>query len=249
MENIVDAESTKTGAQIDVQTVAKKMPDLTAVQARVLGTLMEKARTVPDSYPLTLNSLLLGCNQKSSRFPSMELTEAEVYTALTAMKSIANEAQQPLIRELSGSRSTRFEHNFQRAVGVPEQSAVILGLLMLRGPQTAGELRINTERWYKFSDISSVEGFLEELQDRSIEKGGALVQKLPRAPGAREQRWAHLLCGPIDLTLLATENEAQDLAANEGSVIHQRISALEQEVAHLRSIVENLSKELGLSQL
>lgn len=249
MENIVDAESTKTGAQIDVQTVAKKMPDLTAVQARVLGTLMEKARTVPDSYPLTLNSLLLGCNQKSSRFPSMELTEAEVHTALTAMKSIANEAQQPLIRELSGSRSTRFEHNFQRAVGVPEQSAVILGLLILRGPQTAGELRINTERWYKFSDISSVEGFLEELQDRSIEKGGALVQKLPRAPGAREQRWAHLLCGPIDLTLLATENEAQDLAANEGSVIHQRISALEQEVAHLRSIVENLSKELGLSQL
>lgn len=249
MENTVDAESTKTGAQIDVQAVAKKMPDLTAVQARVLGTLMEKARTVPDSYPLTLNSLLLGCNQKSSRSPSMELTEADVYTALTAMKSIANEAQQPLIRELSGSRSTRFEHNFQRAVGVPEQSAVILGLLMLRGPQTAGELRINTERWYKFSDISSVEGFLEELQDRSIEKGGALVQKLPRAPGAREQRWAHLLCGPIDLTLLATENEAQDLAANEGSVIHQRISALEQEVAHLRSIVENLSKELGLSQL
>jgi uncharacterized protein len=249
LENIVDAESTKTGAQIEVQKVAKKMPDLTAVQARVLGTLMEKARTVPDSYPLTLNSLLLGCNQKSSRFPSMELTEAEVYTALTAMKSIANEAQQPLIRELSGSRSTRFEHNFQRAVGVPEQSAVILGLLILRGPQTAGELRINTERWYKFSDISSVEGFLEELQDRSIEKGGALVQKLPRAPGAREQRWAHLLCGPIDLTLLATENEAQDLAANEGSVIHQRISALEQEVAHLRSIVENLSKEFGLSQL
>ena len=230
-------------------TVAKSMPHLTAVQARVLGTLMEKARTVPDSYPLTLNSLVLGCNQKSSRFPSMELTEADVSAALIAMKSIANDAQQPLVREVSGSRSTRFEHNFQRAVGVPEQSAVILGLLMLRGPQTAGELRINTERWYKFSDISSVEGFLEELQDRSIEKGGALVQKLPRAPGAREQRWAHLLCGPIDLTLLATENEAQDLAANEGSVIHQRISALEQEVAHLRSIVENLSKELGLSQL
>lgn len=245
MENIVDAESTQTGTQ----TIAKNMPDLTAIQARVLGTLMEKARTVPDSYPLTLNSLVLGCNQKSSRFPSMELTEAEVYSALTAMKSIANHAQQPLVRELSGSRSTRFEHNFQRAVGVPEQSAVILGLLMLRGPQTAGELRINTERWYKFSDISSVEGFLEELQDRDVEKGGPLVQKLPRAPGAREQRWSHLLCGPIDLTLLATENEAQELAANEGSVIHQRISALEQEVAHLRSIVENLSKELGLSQL
>ncbi len=245
MENIIDA----TSAQINVATVAQNLPDLTAIQARVLGTLMEKARTVPDSYPLTLNSLVLGCNQKSSRFPSMELTEADVFAALVAMKSITNNTLQPLVREVSGSRSTRFEHNFQRAVGVPEQSAVILGLLMLRGPQTAGELRINTERWYKFSDISSVEGFLEELQDRSIEKGGALVQKLPRAPGAREQRWAHLLCGAIDLTLLATENEVQELAANEGSVIHQRISVLEQEVAHLRRIVENLSKELGLSQL
>ena len=224
------------------------LPALSPIQARVLGTLMEKARTVPDSYPLTLNSLVLGCNQKSSRFPSMELSEADVFSALNAMKSIANSATQPLVREVSGSRSTRFEHNFQRAVGVPEQSAVILGLLMLRGPQTAGELRINTERWYKFSDISSVEGFLEELQDRSAEKGGPLVQKLPRAPGAREQRWAHLLCGAVDLTLLATENEAQELAVNEGSVIHQRISALEQEVAHLRQIIENLSQELGLSQ-
>ena len=242
MENIIDATS--------AQTVARNMPHLTVIQARGLGTLMEKARTVPDSYPLTLNSLLLGCNQKSSRFPSMELTEADVFTALTAMKSIANSvnaANQPLVREVSGSRSTRFEHNFQRAVGVPEQSAVILGLLMLRGPQTAGELRINADRWYKFADISSVEAFLEELQDRSAEKGGALVQKLPRAPGAREQRWTHLMCGPVDLTLLATENEAQELAVNEGSVIHQRISALEQEVAYLRQIVESLRKELGLA--
>jgi uncharacterized protein YceH (UPF0502 family) len=239
-------------AATGTQTVAKNLPDLTAIQARVLGTLMEKARTVPDSYPLTLNSLILGCNQKSSRFPSMELSEADVFSALNAMKSIAitvNSMSQPLVREVSGSRSTRFEHNFQRAVGVPEQSAVILGLLMLRGPQTVGELRINTERWYKFADISSVEAFLEELQDRPAEKGGALVQKLPRAAGAREQRWAHLLCGSVDLALLATENELQELAASEGSVIHQRISTLEQEVAHLRRIVENLSKELGLSQL
>ena len=233
---------------VTAPTSAFILPVLSPDQARILGTLMEKARTVPDSYPLTLNSLVLGCNQKNSRFPSMELSENNVFTALTAMKLIVNEAQQPLIREVSGSRSTRFEHNFQRAVGVPEQSAVILGLLMLRGPQTAGELRINADRWYKFGDISAVEGFLEELQDRSTKKGGPLVQKLPRASGTREQRWAHLLCGPIDLTQLATENEAQELAANEGSVIHQRISALEQEVTHLRQIVENLSKELGLSQ-
>jgi uncharacterized protein len=239
LENIIDT----TGAQ----TVDKKLPDLTAVQARVLGTLMEKARTVPDSYPLTLNSLVLGCNQKNSRFPSMELDEAAVLVALNAMKIITNLAGQPLIREVSGSRSMRFGHNFQRAVGVPEQSAVILGLLMLRGPQTAGELRINADRWYKFPDISSVEGFLEELQDRSTEKGGSLVQKLPRAPGAREQRWSHVLCGPIDLDLLATENEAADLAQSEGSVIHQRISHLEQEVALLRDTVKDLLRELGMS--
>ena len=239
MENIIDAVGT--------QTIAKKLPDLTAIQARILGTLMEKARTVPDSYPLTLNSLVLGCNQKSSRLPIMELSEADVFVELNAMKLIVNEVQQPLIREVSGSRSTRFEHNFQRAVGVPEQSAVVLGLLMLRGPQTAGELRINADRWYKFADISSVEGFLDELKDRAADKGGALVQKLPRAPGAREQRWAHLLCGPIDLELLATENEAAELAANEGSVIHERISNLEQEVAALREIVKNLLGELGMS--
>ena len=239
LENIIDA--------IGTQRVARNLPYLTAIQARVLGTLMEKARTVPDSYPLTLNSLVLGCNQKSSRFPSMELSESDVFVALNTMKLIANEAQQPLIREVSGSRSTRFEHNFQRAVGVPEQSAVVLGLLMLRGPQTAGELRINADRWYKFADISSVEGFLDELQDRTADKGGTLVQKLPRASGAREQRWAHLMCGPVDLDLLVTENEAAELAASDGSVIHQRISNLEQEVAALREIVKNLLGELGMS--
>ena len=155
---------------------------LTAIEARVLATLMEKARTVPDSYPLSLNTLMLGCNQKSSRDPLMNLTEAEIATALDTLMPLN------LVRESSGSRVARYEHNFQRGVGVPEQSAVLLGLLMLRGPQTAGELRLNAERWYRFADISSVEGFLEELQDRSDAKGGPLTVKLPRAPGAREQR-------------------------------------------------------------
>ena len=131
-------------------------PTLSAIEARVLGTLMEKARTVPDSYPLTLNSLLLGCNQKSSREPLMELDEAEVASALDNLKNLN------LVRESSSGRSTRFEHNFQRGIGVYEQAAVLLGLLILRGPQTAGELRLNAERWYKFADISSVEGFSEE---------------------------------------------------------------------------------------
>jgi len=207
----------------------------------VLGTLMEKARTVPDSYPLTLNSLMLGCNQKTSREPLMELDEAQVATALDVLKPLG------LVREASGGRTTRYEHNFQRAIGVPEQSAVLLGLLMLRGPQTAGELRLNTERWYKFADISSVEGFLEELQDRAPEKGGPLVIKLARAPGTREQRWAHLLCGPVDATQTGGMNASRSSGDGASSNTVERIEQLEAEVVQLRASVEKLCKELGMS--
>jgi len=211
---------------------------LTAVEARVLGTLMEKARTVPDSYPLTLNSVVAGCNQKSSREPLMTISDRQAQEALDSLKL------QSLVLESSGSRVTRWEHNFQRAAGVPEQSAVLLGLLMLRGPQTAGELRINSERWYRFADISSVEAFLDELQDRSEDKGGPLVVKLARAPGMREQRWAHLLCGPVS----APASDAPDRMPGEGSDTQSRIEALESEVAGLRATVQEICRELGLSQ-
>lgn len=207
---------------------------LSPIEARVLGTLMEKARTVPDSYPLSLNSLLLGCNQKTARDPVLELTEADVSEAIAALQA------RGLVHQSSGGRTGRFTHNVQRGIGVPEQSAVLLGLLMLRGPQTAAELRLNTERWYKFADISSVEGFLEEMQDRSPERGGALTVRLPRAPGAREQRWAHLLCGPVD-TAAAT---ATGVSAGTSA---ERLAVLEAEVASLRETVQFLCKELGLS--
>jgi uncharacterized protein YceH (UPF0502 family) len=216
---------------------------LSAIEARVLGTLMEKARTVPDSYPLSLNTLLLGCNQKSSREPLMNVPEADIAAAIDTLMSLN------LAREASGSRVARFEHNFQRGVGVPEQSAVLLGLLMLRGPQTAGELRLNAERWYKFADISSVEGFLEELQDRSAEKGGPLVVKLPRAPGAREQRWAHLLCGPVDLAALASGSAASGTGTATIGELKDRVDTLESEVAQLRQTMQRLCDELGLSPL
>ena len=214
---------------------------LSPIEARVLGTLMEKARTVPDSYPLTLNSLILGCNQKSSREPAMNITEAQAALALDNLKSAS------LVRESSVGRVLRFEHNFQRGVGVPEQSAVLLGLLMLRGPQTAGELRLNSERWYKFADISSVDGFLEELQDRAAEKGGPLVVKLPRAPGLREQRWTHLLCGPVDMAQLAAENlNNANRQASPGDLA-ERVALLENELAQLRATVQKLCSELGMS--
>lgn len=215
---------------------------LSAAEARVLGTLMEKARTVPDSYPLSVNSLQLGCNQKSSREPVLNLSEGEISEALDGLRELH------LVLESSGSRVTRFEHNFMRAVGVPEQSAVILGLLMLRGPQTAGELRLSTERWYKFLDIASVDGFLEELQDRSADKGGALVVKLPRAPGAREQRWAHLLCGPVDMNSALYQSALAETSVSEDELIAltRRLAAMEQTVIRLQAQVQNLHEQLGL---
>ena len=215
---------------------------LTAIEARVLATLMEKARTVPDSYPLSLNALLLGCNQKSSRDPVMELTEADIATALDNLRPLN------LVRENSGGRVARYEHNFQRGIGVPEQSAVLLGLLMLRGPQTAGELRLNAERWYRFADISSVEAFLDELQERPSEKGGPLVVKLPRAPGAREQRWAHLLCGAVDGAALTSGGAGASAVAQSSAALAERVTQLEQDVAELRQTVAMLCKELGVTQ-
>jgi uncharacterized protein len=213
---------------------------LTPIEARVLGTLMEKARTVPDSYPLSLNTLVAGCNQKSSRDPVMAVTEAQAQEALDELKRLS------LVFESSGSRVSRWEHNFQRAVGVPDQSAALLGLLMLRGPQTPGELRINAERWHRFADISSVQAFLDELASRREEKGGPLVVQLPRTAGAREQRWAHLLCGPVDMAALAT-SAAPD-APSSGS-LQGRVEALEAEVATLREQLQELRERFHLSQL
>ena len=212
---------------------------LTAIEARVLGTLMEKARTVPDSYPLTLNSLVIGCNQKTTRDPVMSVSDAEAQEALDELKRLS------LVHENTGGRSARWEHNFQRGVGVPEQSAVLLGLLMLRGPQTAGELRINAERWYRFADISSVEGFLDELQERSEEKGGPLVRQLPRAPGAREQRWVHLLCGPVDVSAPMAGTASGHHSATPA--VQARIEALEAQVATLQAMVQRLCDELGIT--
>lgn len=206
---------------------------LTDIEARALATLMEKARTVPDSYPLSLSSLVAGCNQKTTREPVMQLSDAEVLGALESLREAG------LVFEGSGSRTTRYEHNFQRGVGVPEQSAVLLGLLMLRGPQTAAELRTNAERWYRFADVSSVEAFLDELQERSEEKGGPLAVLLPRAPGTRESRWMHLLCGPVDMT--------QPLAAPQASALGERVAQLEIQVAQLQATVQLLCTELGLS--
>lgn len=211
---------------------------LSPTEARVLATLMEKARTVPDSYPLTLNSLTSGCNQKTSREPVMNLSEADILSALDSLRD------RHLVIEVSGQRAMRWEHNLERVLGVPSQASALLGLLMLRGPQTAAELRTNAERWHRFADTGSVEAFLEELQDRSADKGGALVQLLPKAPGAREARWAHLLCGTPSLAVPGGASSEQS-APTLDCVDDRRIEALEARVEMLEAQVQRLCAALG----
>jgi len=199
---------------------------LSLLETRVLGTLYEKQHTVPDSYPLTLNALVSGCNQKTSRSPVMEVTEAEVQGALDSLKS-AN-----FVMETSGSRVARYSHNVERVLQVPSQSAAILTVLMLRGPQTVGELRINCDRMHSFADISAVQGFLDELAARPA---GALVAELPRLPGARENRWAHLLSG------------LPKVEASAPSTREVSLESLQRELAALKELVERIAKATGVS--
>ena len=199
------------------------MRELSLLETRVLGTLYEKQHTVPDSYPLTLNALVAGCNQKTSRSPVMEVSEGDVQGALDALKSLN------LVMETSGGRVSRYSHNIERVLQVPSQSAAILTVLMLRGPQTVGELRINCERLHKFADISAVDAFLQELSGRS------LVVQLARQPGSREARWAHLLGGTPQAEVAPPEAPTSDLAA------------LRAEVAALRDLVDRIAKHVGIT--
>ena len=205
--------------------------------------LVEKALTVPDSYPLSLNTLLLGCNQKTARDPVINATEAEVQGAADALKALN------LVFESSGSRVTRHEHNMGRALGLPAQSVALLATLMLRGPQTSAELRGSAERLHRFADVSSVEGFLNELAERAAEKGGALVLRLPRAAGSREARWAHLLSGANFALTLDMATDADDfVAAAELAALKSNQAAMQVELHVLRELVERLYAELGIAR-
>ena len=219
------------------------MRPLSLLEARVLGVLVEKSHTVPDSYPLSLNSLTLGCNQKTARDPVLAASEAEVQGAVDALKALS------LAFESSGSRVARYEHNLGRVLGVPSQSVALLATLMLRGTQTASELRTASERLHRFADISAVEGFLEELATRPAEKGGPLVVKLPRAPGAREQRWAHLLSGTVDPGAFAAADHSDAIVpASELAALKARVSTAEAELDRLRGLVDRLYADLDIAR-
>lgn len=214
---------------------------LTTEEARVLSVLVEKQHTVPDSYPMSLNALTLGCNQKTARDPVMQLSEADVLQAINGLKELS------LVTEVSGSRVTRFDHNAARGLGVPSQSVALLTMLMLRGPQTSAELRLHTERLHRFADVSSVEGFLEELAEREPKR----VVKLPRAPGEREHRWAHLLCGEVALpapsaSVARGSSVPSDVSADELADVKAEQARMAQELAELRTLVLRMAAELGL---
>lgn len=214
------------------------LPILSLLETRVLGVLAEKQRTVPDTYPLSLNALVAGCNQKTSRDPVLDASEAEVQAALDQLKTLC------LAMESSGGRVARYSHNTERVLQIPSQSVAILTVLMLRGPLTAGELRINCERLHRFADISAVEAFLQELVERPA---GALVQELPRQAGARENRWCHLLSGePVLEATPDVPASARSLALSESAALHAQIGRLEGEVAALRGLVHRLCQELGI---
>ncbi|HSD55088.1 MAG TPA: YceH family protein [Burkholderiales bacterium] len=224
------------------------MPHLSALETRVLGVLVEKERTVPDSYPLSLNALSLGCNQKNNRDPLMQATEAEVQAAVDALRPLS------LVIESSGSRVMRYAHNLGRVLRISEPGVALLAALMLRGPQTPGELRIATERLHRFADLGGVEGALRELAGRDAADGGPLVIQLPRQPSAREQRWAHLLSGPVEATLslppeaAAAKSSAPDATAAEIATLRAEVARLGAETAELRAIVERLVRNLGATR-
>lgn len=204
------------------------LPELSLLETRILGTLVEKQRTVPDTYPLSVNALQAGCNQKTSRNPVIETGEAEILVALDTLKD------QGLVREVSGSRVSRFEHLLEKVLGVPTQASALLTVLMLRGPQTAGELRLNCERLHRFADISSVEAFLEELAGRTDRP---LVVELPRLPGARENRWMHLLSGQPTVDAVHGVDKSTVVSGPDIEELRSRVTALEAEVGELRKLL------------
>lgn len=208
---------------------------LTPLEGRVVAVLLEKQYTVPDTYPLSLNALTAGCNQKTARAPVMNVSEDQVLAAIDGLKSLS------LVFEGSSSRVPRFEQNLGRVLGVPSQSAALLTILLLRGPQTAAELRLNSARLHAFADISSVEAFLNEL----AEHAPPYVVRLPRAPGERESRWSHLLCGEVALPEATAGGDASVLPSEFEAlrISHQELT---DKVARLQALVEEMASQLGM---
>lgn len=205
------------------------LPLLTAAEARVLGCLIEKEATTPDTYPLTIAAVQAAANQKTAREPVMALELGATNHALRQLDG------KGLARQVFSSRAERYEHRVPAHFGLPLQQVALLGLLLLRGPQTASELMSRSERLHAFNDLEEVRHQL----DRMVRRQPALVVQVPRGPGQREDRVAHLLCGPVDVDAIVAREPA---AAGESAApaLAARVSTLEADVADLREQIERL---------
>ncbi|SUP37158.1 Protein of uncharacterised function YceH [Vibrio owensii] len=209
--------------------------ELTAIEARVIGCLIEKEVTTPDQYPLSLNALTNACNQKSNREPVMSLSEADVLDTVDAL------IERRLVSDESGfnSRVSKYQHRFCNTefgdLKLTEQEKGIVCCMLLRGAQTPGEIRTRTNRLATFNDVKEVENVLEHL---ASDEKGPLVVKLPREAGKRESRYMHLFCGEVDVSELAVASAAPSSAGSE------RIAQLEQEVAELREELAALKEQV-----
>jgi uncharacterized protein YceH (UPF0502 family) len=212
--------------------------NLTPIEARVLGSLVEKDITTPDYYPLSLNALVNACNQKNNRDPVLTLEEDAVRDALAGLQS------QRLAGPASGadSRVTKYEHRLQEVYNFSRGEIAVLCVLLLRGPQTPGELRGRTERMHRFEDLDQVQAALQHL----IQREPPLAAVLPRQPGTKEARYAHLMSGDIDYIVPEHAPTASPTTSGSppDSDLRDRIAHLEQNVAELRSRVEELTQEL-----
>jgi uncharacterized protein len=211
---------------------------LTDEEARVLGSLVEKSVTTPEYYPLSLNALKNACNQKSSREPVVDYGEPAVARALEGLR----DKHLVWFVDSADSRVQKYRHRFTEAFDLSEGEAAVLGLLLLRGPQTPGELRGRAERLHAFSTVDEVEEVLRALSGREA----PLVRRLPRQPGRKEHRWGHTLCGDIE-----GDSEVETQAPREAPVFREirsdreRLGALEAEVASLRQEILELREEVA----
>jgi uncharacterized protein YceH (UPF0502 family) len=221
--------------QSDFETgsTAAAQPLLTRVEARILGALMEKQRTTPDYYPMTLNALVQACNQKTSRDPVMQLTPGEAGHTVNQLRD------RGLVRASFHGRAERYEQRLTNHLELDLQEAAAVCVLLLRGPQTLGEIRTNSARLAEFPDLGAVTDTLELLMAREP----ALVQRLPRARGRREERFAQLLCGEPDPSDLdAGPRPRARLAGSE------ELSGLRQEIQQMRAELDSLWQLTGLAE-
>lgn len=223
---------------------AHPLPPLSLLETRVLGVLIEKQLTTPDVYPLTVNSLVAGCNQKTSRDPVISVGENDVQLALDALRA------HTLIVESYGAsgRVLRYAHNVDRVLHLSAPVVAILAVLMLRGPQTPGELRSNCDRLYRFPDISALEAYLAEMSEsRANRPVGALVVQLPRQPGSRENRYAHLLSGVPEMPVfIGSQPDSGGPSVAQRDNLAAEVAMLRAEVATLRSALQRLCEQLGI---